>query len=107
MMIYETCLSERAQDHSMNAAVILSKREHSGETSAEEFELPLFDFSTIVIATDSFADANKLGKGGFGCVYKVSRSVLVVSEVMRNQVENIILNSLRCDNRELLMVIKK
>lgn len=55
----------------MNAAIIPSKREFSGETSTEEFELPLFDFSTLAMATDNFSDATKLGQGGFGCVYKV------------------------------------
>ena len=30
-----------------------------------------FDFSTIRVATDNFSDANKLGQGGFGVVYKV------------------------------------
>ncbi|KAK6264884.1 hypothetical protein SCA6_020318 [Theobroma cacao] len=29
-----------------------------------------FDFATIRIATDNFSDANKLGQGGFGAVYK-------------------------------------
>lgn len=67
----ETGHSGRAhQDLVMNAPVIPGKRDHSGETAAEEFELPVFDFSTIAVATDSFADANKLGQGGFGCVYK-------------------------------------
>lgn len=30
-----------------------------------------FDFNTIRVATDNFSDANKLGQGGFGAVYKV------------------------------------
>ncbi|XP_017978381.1 PREDICTED: cysteine-rich receptor-like protein kinase 29 isoform X2 [Theobroma cacao] len=29
-----------------------------------------FDFATIRVATDNFSDANKLGQGGFGAVYK-------------------------------------
>ncbi|XP_026408279.1 cysteine-rich receptor-like protein kinase 10 [Papaver somniferum] len=33
-------------------------------------ELPLMDFITIKVATDDFADSNKLGQGGFGAVYK-------------------------------------
>ncbi|XP_059292821.1 receptor-like serine/threonine-protein kinase SD1-8 [Lycium ferocissimum] len=62
--------SERSQELLMNAAIIPSKREFSGETSTEEFELPLFDFGTLAMATDNFSDATKLGQGGFGCVYK-------------------------------------
>ena len=30
------------------------------------------DFGTIKVATDDFSDANKLGQGGFGVVYKVT-----------------------------------
>ncbi|KAA8535060.1 hypothetical protein F0562_030063 [Nyssa sinensis] len=37
----------------------------------KENELPFFNFSSIEIATDHFSDANKLGHGGFGPVYKV------------------------------------
>ncbi|KAG5541640.1 hypothetical protein RHGRI_021468 [Rhododendron griersonianum] len=33
-------------------------------------DLPLFDFNTIVAATDNFSLENKLGQGGFGPVYK-------------------------------------
>ena len=30
-----------------------------------------FDFGKIRVATQNFSDANKLGEGGFGAVYKV------------------------------------
>ncbi|XP_021726192.1 uncharacterized protein LOC110693367 [Chenopodium quinoa] len=33
-------------------------------------EVPLFDFKRVVMATNNFQDTNKLGKGGFGPVYK-------------------------------------
>ncbi|GMY32338.1 putative receptor-like protein kinase At4g00960 [Fagus crenata] len=36
-------------------------------SSVESLQL---DFGTIKIATDNFSDANKLGQGGFGAVYK-------------------------------------
>jgi hypothetical protein len=38
-------------------------------SSVESLQL---DFVTIKIATDNFSDANKLGQGGFGAVYKVT-----------------------------------
>ena len=34
-------------------------------------ELPIFDFSSILLATDYFSIKNKLGQGGFGPVFKV------------------------------------
>ncbi|KAL5731114.1 hypothetical protein ACHQM5_003873 [Ranunculus cassubicifolius] len=36
----------------------------------KDFDLPLFSFSSVSAATNSFSDANKLGEGGFGPVYK-------------------------------------
>ncbi|KAJ4982009.1 hypothetical protein NE237_032846 [Protea cynaroides] len=40
------------------------------ESPEEDLELPLFDFNTILAATDIFSDSNKIGEGGFGPVYK-------------------------------------
>lgn len=37
-------------------------------------KLPLFDFRILRAATNDFNIANKLGRGGFGLVYKVSIS---------------------------------
>ena len=34
-------------------------------------ELPLFTYETLANATENFHESNKLGKGGFGQVYKV------------------------------------
>lgn len=34
-------------------------------------ELPLVDFGKLVTATNNFDEANKLGQGGFGSVYRV------------------------------------
>ncbi|XWS51978.1 hypothetical protein CRYUN_Cryun11dG0028100 [Craigia yunnanensis] len=36
----------------------------------EDLELPVFDLATIAFATNNFCTTNKLGKGGFGSVYK-------------------------------------
>ncbi|CAL5360730.1 unnamed protein product [Camellia sinensis] len=36
----------------------------------KDHELPLFSLSSIEIAADYFSDANKIGQGGFGPVYK-------------------------------------
>lgn len=60
---------ERSQDLLLNQVVISSKRDYSAEKT-DDLELPLFDFETIVRATDNFTDYNKLGQGGFGIVYK-------------------------------------
>ncbi|KAI3680609.1 hypothetical protein L6452_35382 [Arctium lappa] len=43
----------------------------NGKTDMDELDLPLFDFITLAMATNNFSDANELGRGGFGCVYKV------------------------------------
>ncbi|KAJ6935287.1 G-type lectin S-receptor-like serine/threonine-protein kinase [Populus alba x Populus x berolinensis] len=43
------------------------KEFEEGTTSSD---LPLFDLSVIAAATNNFSDANKLGEGGFGSVYK-------------------------------------
>lgn len=55
----------------MKEVVISSKRRTLGDIKTEDLELPLMDFEAIAIATNNFSNTNKLGKGGFGIVYKV------------------------------------
>ncbi|XP_048234998.1 G-type lectin S-receptor-like serine/threonine-protein kinase At4g27290 isoform X2 [Ricinus communis] len=45
-------------------------QEYESKDAKEGMELPVFDLSTIIKATDDFASYNKLGEGGFGIVYK-------------------------------------
>ncbi|CAO2823747.1 unnamed protein product [Amaranthus hypochondriacus] len=66
-----TAPTERSQEIVLSAQMISSKRDYSGETkNLDEVELPFFDLYTLAVATDNFDDANKLGQGGFGRVYK-------------------------------------
>ena len=44
----------------------------SGEANNDDdHDLPMFDFYSMGVVTDNFSEANKLGQGGFGIVYKV------------------------------------
>lgn len=50
-----------------------NNREFSTEGNMDDLELPQFDFQAIIDATNFFSLANKLGEGGFGTVYRVSK----------------------------------
>ncbi|XP_025980684.2 G-type lectin S-receptor-like serine/threonine-protein kinase At4g27290 [Glycine max] len=49
---------------------IFHQSRHNSKLRKEEPDLPAFDLPFIAKATDNFSDANKLGEGGFGPVYK-------------------------------------
>ncbi|KAH9602144.1 hypothetical protein KSS87_005686, partial [Heliosperma pusillum] len=50
--------------------VEMSISTHESEDEINNSDSLQFDFETIKAATNSFSDANKLGRGGFGAVYK-------------------------------------
>jgi hypothetical protein len=49
--------------------VIVSDEADDEISSAESLQ---FELGTIKVATENFSNANKLGQGGFGTVYKVN-----------------------------------
>ncbi|KAK4344537.1 hypothetical protein RND71_034713 [Anisodus tanguticus] len=62
--IAETMLIEKGRlDDNIN-------KDNNIQSHHEDFELPLFDLSTIKKATNNFSLENKIGAGGFGKVYK-------------------------------------
>lgn len=71
MCLNETVDQVRSQDFLMNEVVISSRRHISRENKTEDLELPLMEFEAVAMATNYFSNANKLGQGGFGIVYKV------------------------------------
>ncbi|KAK9989548.1 hypothetical protein SO802_029787 [Lithocarpus litseifolius] len=46
------------------------KENKRGDIRKKEVKMPFFSFTSVSAATDNFSDANKLGEGGFGPVYK-------------------------------------
>uniref|UniRef100_A0A7N2M8I7 non-specific serine/threonine protein kinase n=1 Tax=Quercus lobata TaxID=97700 RepID=A0A7N2M8I7_QUELO len=48
----------------------LSEVNKPGDGKKKEVKMPLFSLKSVSAATDNFSDANKLGEGGFGPVYK-------------------------------------
>lgn len=62
---------QRSRELLTSDGLFSSNRENSEERNMDDIELPMFDFNTLTMATNNFSEANKLGQGGFGIVYRV------------------------------------
>ncbi|KAI9185620.1 hypothetical protein LWI28_008878 [Acer negundo] len=63
------------------------------ESTEEEEEVPLIDMSTIAAATNNFSQANMIGMGGFGPVYKGNLSTgqeIAVKRLSNNSGQEIV-----------------
>lgn len=49
-----------------------SNEANEAEKHRDARDLNIFSFASVLEATNSFAQENKLGQGGFGPVYKVN-----------------------------------
>jgi hypothetical protein len=47
------------------------------EEDKKDTDVSFFDLESILAATNSFSDANKLREGGYGPIYKVILTILV------------------------------
>ncbi|PRQ44981.1 putative protein kinase RLK-Pelle-DLSV family [Rosa chinensis] len=65
---YDILTARRLESTSMTKIHRDSLREYIEKHDASE--LKIYDFDSILIATDSFSITNKIGQGGFGPVYK-------------------------------------
>ncbi|KAL5548135.1 hypothetical protein UlMin_003366 [Ulmus minor] len=65
-------LKKRQKDKPIREGNTVHSRKHEfmDESQNEDLDLPLFGFKVIAEATNSFSVENKIGRGGYGPVYK-------------------------------------
>ncbi|XP_038981773.1 receptor-like serine/threonine-protein kinase SD1-8 isoform X3 [Phoenix dactylifera] len=63
-------IKRRRRTATTSGVIPFASHRNNEYKDGKDWELPLFDLRTIIVATDNFSIQNKLGKGGFGPVYK-------------------------------------
>lgn len=75
----ERILRELGDNLSLPTAQQKRKTQEKGHSMSHD--LKIFDFQTIVAATNNFSLINKLGDGGFGPVYKVIKIFATIIDI--------------------------
>lgn len=70
-------------DNQRRVKELIDMDELNGEDK-KGIDVPFFDFEIVLKATDHFSEANRLGKGGFGPVYKVVYILLNIFYLVSN-----------------------
>ncbi|CAL5443233.1 unnamed protein product [Camellia sinensis] len=104
----------RSKDETSQDTELLLYEQKTEAAIIDDHELILFTLRSIEIATDYFSDANKLGQGGFGSVYKgklvngeeiaVKRLSISTGEGLREFKNEVILIS-RIQHRNLVRLL--
>ncbi|KAI7987717.1 G-type lectin S-receptor-like serine/threonine-protein kinase [Camellia lanceoleosa] len=104
----------RSKDETSQDTELLLYEQTTEAAIIDDHELILFTLRSIEIATDYFSDANKLGQGGFGSVYKgklvngeeiaVKRLSISTGEGLREFKNEVILIS-RIQHRNLVRLL--
>ncbi|ESR40800.1 hypothetical protein CICLE_v10027467mg [Citrus x clementina] len=68
LMMFDLDLNLKANNVNIELPVNSKLTKRNKKKEVDQF--PLFSFSSVSTATNRFSDANKLGEGGFGPVYK-------------------------------------
>ncbi|KAF4363088.1 hypothetical protein F8388_013452 [Cannabis sativa] len=96
LVVVVFCLQRRKNGNKRKASIAMNndliwtsgKLKRGGGDDHDQPELHFFDLDSVVMATNRFSIANKLGQGGFGPVYKAwqlwseSRGIKLVDEAL-------------------------
>ncbi|KAK1441312.1 hypothetical protein QVD17_07159 [Tagetes erecta] len=102
--IYCKRLVTHQQDESERWAIELLDPDQSMEEDTSSIGVPFFQLESILAATDNFSEANKLGRGGFGPVYK--GKLLGGQEVAVKRLSSVSVQGLEEFRNEVMLIAK-
>jgi hypothetical protein len=78
VVLRDLSLASKQRKNEIQKRVMPEYLSSSNGTGGESIELPFVSFEDIAAATDNFSDLKQIGKGGFGKVYKVTKSFISI-----------------------------